>query len=282
MKDKTDTTQESDTADNRTLKQKILSEVKFFAGLILFMFAFLTLVWGHYRIPSESMLPTLEVGDHLYVSKFAYGYSRHSLPFGAHKLPLGDKKLFSKLPKRGDVVVFRRAEVEDFVEVHKGQRNNAYTRKEAGRVMIKRVAGLPGDKIYLTQGRLYINDVLVEREVVEQYKFREHSANFGTRPVIQVDVFEEQWPGEKESHIIYEENDLSNSDNMNPVIVPENTLFLMGDHRDNSQDSRSPYGPGFVPLNHLIGRADLMMFSFKRCKKEDGLRCPPSRFMKGL
>ena len=117
---------ETEILEKPSLGQRIWSEVKFFAGLISFMFVFLTFIWGHYKIPSESMLPTLEVGDHLYVSKFAYGFSRHSPPFGLHKLPfLKEGKIFSKLPERGDVVVFR------------NPKNDI--------VMIKRAVGLPGD-----------------------------------------------------------------------------------------------------------------------------------------
>jgi len=105
---KTPKTDENTDDGVLSLKERVLSEVKFFAGLFVFIFIFFSTVWGHYKIPSESMLPTLEVGDHVYVSKFTYGYSRHSLPFGAHKLPIADgKQLFSRLPKRGDVVVFR-------------------------------------------------------------------------------------------------------------------------------------------------------------------------------
>ena len=84
---------------NHTFFKWLLREIKFFAGMTCLMLVFLTTVWGHYKIPSESMQPTLEVGDHLYVSKFAYGYSRHSMVFNLHKLPfLKNGKLFSKLP----------------------------------------------------------------------------------------------------------------------------------------------------------------------------------------
>jgi len=150
-----DETAEATEVEVITLGQRIMSEVKFFSGLAVFMLAFLTLVWGHYKIPSESMQPTLEVGDHLYVSKFAYGYSRHSAPFNLHKVPfLKDGKIFSKLPKRGDVAVFRNP--------------------RSGIVMIKRVTGLPGDTIRMHRGRLFINDVLVPRENIDNYLYRQH------------------------------------------------------------------------------------------------------------
>jgi len=249
---------ETDTEEQLSLKQRIWSEIKFFAGLASFMLVFLTFIWGHYKIPSESMLPTLEVGDHLYVSKFAYGYSRHSAPFGLHKLPfLKDGKIFSKLPQRGDVAVFR------------NPKNNL--------VMIKRVAGLPGDKIRVYRGRLFINDIIVERDPIDNYLYREHRGR-----KVGVDVYGERWPGETDTHRIYEQTDSGSLDDTEEFIVPSQTVFFIGDNRDNSTDSRASLGPGYVPLDHLIGRADLMMFSFKRCAKEPDLRCPPRRFMKKL
>lgn len=245
-------------ADKPTLGQRIIAELKFFAGLAVVMLGFLTLVWGHYKIPSESMQPTLEVGDHLYVSKFAYGYSRHSLPFNLHKLPfLKDGKIFSKTPKRGDVAVFRNP--------------------KSGIVMIKRVTGLPGDKVRTHRGRLFINDVLVPRENIDNYLYRQHLGS-----VIGVDVFKETLPDMENPIIIYEQTDGGNLDTTEKFIVPEGHVFFMGDNRDNSTDSRASLGPGYVPFDHLIGRADLMMFSFKRCKKEENYYCPPFRAMKKL
>jgi signal peptidase I len=240
-----------------TLMQKIMSEVQFFAGLFAFILAMMTGIWGHFKIPSESMLPTLEVGDHLYVSKFAYGYSRHSLPFFLHNLPLPEGQIFSRLPKRGDVAVFR------------NPKNDV--------IMIKRVVGLPGDRVKVLRGELYLNGEKVGRQNVTNYLYREHKGR-----VVGVDVYAERLPGQQEEHLIYERTDQDNLDNTETFIVPEGHVFFMGDNRDNSVDSRAPQGPGFVPQENLIGRADLMMFSFKRCKKEEGLRCPPRRFAKGL
>ena len=253
----------SDTDDAlKPLGARIAEEVKFFAGLAVVMLGFLTLVWGHFKIPSESMLPTLEVGDHIYVSKFAYGYSRHSLPFNLHKIPgLPDGQVLSRLPKRGDVAVFRNP--------------------KSGIVMIKRVGGLPGDTIRYARGRLYINGVLIERTALDNYLYREHKGR-----KVGVEVYTEQWPGEDVPHRIYEQTDQGPLDNApmdeEMFTVPDGKLFFMGDNRDNSTDSRDARGPGMVPQDHLIGRADLMMFSFKRCAKEEGLRCPPRRLMQGL
>jgi signal peptidase I len=127
-------------------------------------------------------LPTLEVGDHIYVSKFAYGYSRHSLPFMLHKLPLPDGQIMSRSPKRGDVAVFR---------------NPA-----SGIIMIKRVVGLQGDRVKVVGGQLYLNGEVIERDTVTNYLYREHKGS-----VVGVDVYAETLPGEKESHKIYEQTD---------------------------------------------------------------------------
>ncbi len=239
------------------LRQRILAEVAFFTGLLAFMFVFMTLIWGHYKIPSESMQPTLEVGDHLYVSKFAYGYSRHSLPFNAHKLSASEKTYLTRIPKRGDVVVFRNP--------------------RSGIVMIKRLIGLPGDKIQVSGGRIILNGQMIDRQAQSAFFYREHLGS-----VVSVDKYQEHWPGEDRPHYIYEKSDSWTLDNTPLFTVPEGHYFMMGDNRDNSVDSRDEAGPGFVPQSHLIGRAELMMFSFKRCAKEDGLTCPPFRFMKKL
>ena len=253
--------------DDRTLGQKVVSELKFFLGLFAFLLVFWTTIFGNYKIPSESMQPTLEVGDHLYVSKFAYGYSRHSFPLNLHKLPFLPKegKIFSKLPVRGDVIVFR----------------NQYT----DMVMIKRLVGLPGDQIRVAAGRVYLNGNLIDREQIEMLTYRDHRDKARTRVL----SYAEQFPGEKETHTIYEVSDRRNLDNAGEFTVPDGMVFFMGDNRDNSIDSRAPAGanipstgPGFVPLDHLIGRADLIMFSLKRCKKEEGFHCPGRRFLKPL
>jgi len=251
---------ESETVkEKKTLKEAIVDELKFIVGLLAFLFLFFNFVFGHFKIPSESMQPTLEVGDHLYVNKFSYGFSRHSLILGLHKLPfLKDGRIMGKAPKRGDVVVFR-------------------SPKAPHQVMIKRVTGMPGDEVETRRGRLYINGQLVDRKAQDTFEYREH------RGLVQeVTQYEEQLEGEKDPHRIYERNDKYPLDNMGPYIIPDNKYFFMGDNRDNSQDSRAPRGPGFVPFDHLIGRADMMVYSLKKCEKEPGLKCPGIRFFEKL
>lgn len=262
--------------EEKSVGKALLDEVKFFAGLIGFLLIFYTFGFGHYKIPSESMQPTLEVGDHLYVSKFAYGYSRESLPFGLSALPVPRGKIFSKLPERGDVVVFRNP--------------------RSGIVMIKRAIGLPGDEIVVSRGRFYLNGEIIDRKPIAEHTYL---ADYGGRSIpqiltgrnkdherwgykITVTEYEEQWPKQENSHRIYEMSDMATLDNVRPMVVPAGTIFMMGDNRDRSLDSRATEGPGFVPLDHLIGRADRMMFSFKKCPDEAGIYCPPRRIMKGL
>ncbi len=274
---KTHSEDESGDAPKNSAGQLFFDEVKFFAGLFGFLLVFYTFVFGHYKIPSESMQPTLEVGDHLYVSKMAYGYSAHSVPFGLHKLPFLPKgKIFSKVPERGDVVVFRNP--------------------RSGVVMIKRALGLPGDEIVVSRGRFYLNGELIERTPVDSFTYRADNGGRGLLNTllgrnknhkrwgqkIDVTVFSEQWPGEDAPHYIYEQSDSEPLDNTRPMIVPEGTIFMIGDNRDRSFDSRADLGPGFVPFENLIGRADRMMFSFKKCEKEEGVHCPSRRFMKKL
>jgi len=248
------------TVEALTRGQWLLSEVKFFAKLFAFILAFVTLVWGHYKIPSESMQPTLEVGDHLYVSKFAYGYSKHSLPYFLHHLPLPEGRVFSRLPQRGDVVVFRNP--------------------RSGIVMIKRAIGLPGDRVQVLRGQLYINDELVPRETVETRVYIEHKS----KRQVRVETYEQTLPESDTSFLIYEQSDRYRLDNTPVFTVPENQLFFMGDGRDNSTDSRAgALGPGMVHMNYVIGRADRIMFSLKRCDRDLEFYCPPKgRFMEKL
>jgi signal peptidase I len=249
--------QKQEDEEPKTRREVVVEEAKFFAGLAVFLLLFFNFAFGHFKIPSESMQPTLEVGDHLYVNKLAYGASRESLVWPLRKLPLPDGRVFARQPKRGDVIVFRNP--------------------KSGVIMIKRLVGLSGDTVQVEHGRLYVNGKMIERTEQDAFSYREH------RGLVQSIVkYEEQFDGEKNPHRIYERNDFYPLDNKGPFVIPDGKLFFMGDNRDNSEDSRAPGGPGFVPFDHVIGKAKMMVYSLKKCEKEEDLRCPPSRWFKKL
>lgn len=185
-----------------------------------------------FRIPSGSMYPTLEVGDYLFVSKYTYGYSRYSFPAGI--IPFKGR-IWDDMPKRGDIVVFK------FPVDNKTD-------------FIKRVIGLPGDTIEVKRGRLYINDKMVEREEVGDYTVDE----FVIRPENYTEYTETLPEGFK--HNILEVSDYEPQvDNTTKVTVPEGHIFVMGDNRDRSDDSR--VSVGFVPVENLVGKARFLFFS---------------------
>jgi signal peptidase I len=192
-----------------------------------------TFLFEPFNIPSGSMKPNLLVGDYLFVSKYSYGYSRYSLPFG---LPLIPGRVLEHDPQQGDVAVFRLP---------------SNTRTD----YIKRVIGLPGDHIQMRQGRLYVNGVRLNREPMGVIiDTRADGAD------VRMNVYEETLPNGK-VHIIYEESDNGPLDNTAVYTVPEGHYFMMGDNRDNSQDSRVTELVGFVPLQNFVGRAERIFFS---------------------
>jgi len=217
-----------------------------------------TFIFAAFHIPSVSMQPSLQVGDRVLVSKFAYGYSRHSLPLGiGYLLPeTWSGRVFGSTPTPGDVVVVR----------DPGQRIN----------LIKRVIGLPGDRIEMRGGRLYINDAPVEREPQGVVRYRDR---FGV--LVEAAVYEETLPNGA-THTIYERADNARLDNVGPFIVPADNLFLMGDNRDASADSREARGLGYVHRDEVVGQAWTVAFTFASCREEEGLYCPPWRVWRGL
>ena len=198
-----------------------------------------TLLFQPFNIPSGSMIPTLLIGDFLFVSKYSYGYSNHSLPFSP---PLFKGRIFSSPPKRGDVVVFKLP--------RDGQTD-----------YIKRVIGLPGDTIQMKDGRLYINGTIVPRDPISKVKTEDL---FGH--VREVPTYMETLPGGVKHTIIEIEGDTGFYDNTGIYKVPPDNYFMMGDNRDNSTDSRVPpdqNGVGYVPSEDLVGRAEMIFFSIK-------------------
>ena len=192
---------------------------------------FRSLLFEPFNIPSGSMIPTLLVGDYLFVSKYSYGYSRYSFPFGMAPF---DGRIFETSPERGDVAVFRQPQNESVA-------------------FIKRIVGLPGDRIQVTDGVLHINDVAVNRV---RKGFATASDGYN---VIRFAVYQETLPNGK-SYLIQERSDDDVLDNTNVFLVPEGHYFMMGDNRDNSRDSRTT-SVGMVPAENLIGRAERLFFS---------------------
>lgn len=185
-----------------------------------------------FSIPSGSMIPTLLVGDYLFVSKMSYGYSRHSMPLS---VPLFKGRIFYTEPKRGDVLVFKMP----------SDNKTDY---------IKRLIGMPGDKVQMKEGRLYINGSRIERVSEGEYVMRDFSGK-----ALRFEKYTEYLPGGT-SHTIIEASDHAPFDNTEEFSIPEGHFFMMGDNRDNSLDSRS-VKVGFVPEVNLIGRAKFLFFS---------------------
>ena len=191
-----------------------------------------TFAFEPFNIPSGSMKPTLLVGDYLFVSKYAYGYSRYSFPWSP---PLFDGRILVDEPERGDVIVFKKP----------SDNETDY---------IKRLIGLPGDRIQVLGGILHINGEPVMREKLGETTDQD---TFSTRSFA---VYRETLPNGRQ-HLIWEASDNDPLDNTNEYLVPEGHFFFMGDNRDNSRDSRVLYDVGYVPLDNLVGRAEFLFFS---------------------
>jgi len=232
--------------------------IRFLGGVAAIWFVLATFVVAAFHIPSESMQPAIQVGDRVLVSKFAYGYSRHSLPLGlGYFLPESwNGRILGSNPGRDDVVVVR-----DPVQ---------------GINLIKRVIGLPGDRIEVRGGRLYINGDLIARDSEGEVRYRDRSGL-----IVKAALFTETLPGGS-SHAIYERSDRAPLDNVGPFNVPENHLFLMGDNRDVSLDSRAARGVGYVHRDLVVGKAWTVLFTFASCRREEGLSCPDWRVWRGI
>jgi signal peptidase I len=203
-----------------------------YAGVIAILIR--TVAYEPFNIPSASMVPTLLVGDYLFVSKFSYGYTHYSLPFSP---PLFSGRIFANMPKRGDVIVFKLP-------------------RDGKTDYIKRLIGLPGDRIQMIGGILHVNGEPVTRTRTADFIYRQPNGS-----VMAFAQYDEQLPGGKEHKIIEQLGDQGPLDNTGVYVVPPGYYFFMGDNRDNSLDSRVPTEVGFVPFENLIGRADFIFFS---------------------
>lgn len=193
-----------------------------------------TFAYQPFNIPSGSLIPTLLVGDYLFVSKYAYGYSKHSFPFSVVPIP---GRIWGSEPKRGDIAVFKLP-------------------KDNETDYIKRVIGLPGDKIQVLDGRLRINGTPVGKVADGAMEDRD---SFGR--VSRVPRYKETLPNGVTYHVIEREGDRGYWDNTIEYTVPEGHFFMMGDNRDNSTDSRDLQSVGFVPFVNFVGRAEVIFFS---------------------
>ena len=214
--------------------------VKVIVQALLIALVVRTLLFQPFNIPSGSLIPTLLIGDYLFVSKYSYGYSRFSLPFSPD---LFSGRIWGAPPKRGDIAVFKLP-------------------RDGETDYIKRVIGLPGDKIQMIEGRLYINGQIVPREEAK-VKVRTTDA-YGN--LVEVPTYFETLPGGVRHEIIERDGDTGYLDNTKAFEVPPNNYFMMGDNRDNSTDSRVPAdqgGVGYVPFENFVGRAEVIFFSVR-------------------
>jgi signal peptidase I len=240
------------TAANAKKKSEegLWDTVKVIIEALLIAFVVRTFLYQPFNIPSGSMYPTLEVGDYLFVSKLSYGYSKYSFNFSVGAggwelfkfgpMPFEGRAVLAELPERGDVAVF------------KLPRDNSTD-------YIKRVIGLPGDRIQMRDGVLYINGQAVKKERIEDYVDPTGICCNGlSGPIAR---FRETLP----NGVSYEVLDMvdGGADNTEEYLVPENNYFMMGDNRDNSQDSRFSNAVGFVPYENFVGRADIIFFSIE-------------------
>ena len=214
------------------MKKKIIENIKTIIYALIIALIIRSFLFQPFYIPSSSMEPNLLVGDRLFVSKYSYGYSRHSLPFSPN---LTNKRYFSKNPERGDVVVFK-------------------TPADNRTDYIKRLIGLPGDTLQIIDGDLYLNNQKIQRNKIEITI----NINCGNK-ILNVNAFEEILPNGKKYIAVYnKEGTMQNTDKF---IVPNEHYFFMGDNRDCSKDSRYLSSVGYVTFNNLVGKARLIFFS---------------------
>ncbi|MDB5429638.1 MAG: signal peptidase [Caulobacter sp.] len=225
--------------DQPTAANEFVEIVKTVAYALLIALFLRILFFQPFTIPSESMAPNLLKGDYIIVTKFAYGWSRHSIPFSP---PLFKGRIMGSTPKRGDIIVFKLP-------------------RDGHTDYIKRLVGLPGDRIQVTGGQVFVNGKAWDRKAFPNDV--EDTGNPYRKELKPVFRFEEtNADGRK-----YMTNDYGpdgDLDNTQTYLVPEGNYFFMGDNRDNSLDSRVPedQGVGFVPAENLVGRADLILLSW--------------------
>ena len=232
-------------------EEGIWETIKVIVQALLIAFFVRTFLYQPFNIPSASMYPTLMVGDYLFVSKLSYGYSKYSFnfSFGAMgktlinccPIDFPGRVVLADTPKRGDVAVFK---LPTDTEID----------------YIKRVIGLPGDRIQMRDGVLFINGEAVKKERIEDYIDNERGGEGSGHPIRQ---YEETLPNGVKYRVL-DQIPLGGADNTQEYVVPANRYFMMGDNRDNSEDSRFLDHVGYVPIENFVGRADIIFFSISR------------------
>ena len=219
------------------MKNKIVDNIKTIFYALIIALIIRSFLFQPFYIPSSSMEPNLLIGDRLFVSKYTYGYSRHSLPFSPK---IYNNRILEKTPKRGDVIVFK-------------------TPADNRTDYIKRLIGLPGDVIQIVDEDLYLNGIKIKKEKIENLI----NINCGNE-ILNAVFFKETLPNGKNYIAVYRnDGTMVNSDKF---IVPENHYFFMGDNRDCSKDSRFLSSVGYVSFNNLFGKAQLIFFSSDKNK----------------
>ena len=228
--------------------ESLWETAKVFLQALAIAFFVRTFFFQPFNIPSASMYPTLKIGDYLFVSKLSYGYSKYSFnfqfpPFVAHPwnccpVDFAGRKVLADTPNRGDVAVFKYP--QDLTVDY-----------------IKRVIGLPGDVIQMKHGVLFINGQEVKKERVADYV--DPNGESGSGPTVA--QYRETLPNGVTYNVL-DFGELS-EDNTEEYVVPPDHYFMMGDNRDNSQDSRFLDKVGYVPIENFVGKADIVFFSFE-------------------
>ncbi|MGH6615766.1 signal peptidase I [Sphingomonas sp.] len=254
----TDTPPAAATPDSKPKKPRseAADTAIFLLKLAVVVLLFRSFIFSPFSIPSQSMLPRLYIGDYLFISKWNYGYSRHSLPLS---VPLIPGRIFGRDPTRGDVVVFRGPPDQN------GHAND----------VIKRVIGLPGDMIQMRNGQVILNGTAIPKERVADFtipltpnysglecppEFQQVDA--AGKPICRYQRFRETLPGGK-AYFVLDRGERPVADETSIYSVPAGHVFVMGDNRDDSGDSRfePPQGMGMVPMERIEGKAVVSFFS---------------------
>lgn len=233
MTDRAQTAQHPEKASGVNEFVEIVKTVAYALLIALFL---RVLFFQPFTIPSASMEPTLLEGDYIIVSKYSYGYSRHSIPFSP---PIFKGRIMERAPERGDVVVFKLP-------------------RDGRTDYIKRLIGVPGDRVQMRGGRLWLNGKEVARQELPPVMI---DSGFGFTRNVQ--RFQETFPNGRK-FVTYDFGPDGEVDNTPTFVVPEGHYFFMGDNRDNSLDSRVPteIGVGFVPAENLVGKAQIILLSW--------------------